>query len=137
VRDANGAIVVYTRVVTPRPPASTSFEGFWKEGPRRGKLGPQTTKFMAPSLMVHSLDAPSLGTTLTVVYAVPMGPSRCRLLARFPFKFNAALPRLVISKVPRWMQHAGQLNVLEDDQVRSAKRQHRFPRLCESGVLDV
>jgi hypothetical protein len=130
------------------PVTASGFEGYWAEGPRRGKLGPQSTKFIAPSLMVHSLNAPSLGTTLTVVYAVPMGPSRCRLMARFPFKFNAAIPRLIISKVPRWMQHAGapllvhacccstcarlpvltrrsptskgQLNVLEDDQVRAS-----------------
>ncbi len=112
---ANGG-PVELEVLSPGVTAG-GFDGLWQEGPRRGKLGPQTTKFVAPSLMYHSLVAPSLGTTLTVVYGTPSSPGRVRLLARFPFKFNSAIPRFVISKTPRWLQHQGQNGVLEDDVV--------------------
>lgn len=93
------------------------FDGIWREGPRKGKLGPQSTSFRAPQLMVHSLQAASLGTTLTVVYATPTAPGRSRLLARFPFKFNSPIPGFVISRTPRWLQHQRQNGVLEDDVV--------------------
>ena len=96
---------------------SSGFNGNWAEGPRKGKLGPQATKFVAPSLMYHSLEAASLGTTLTVVYATPASPGKSRLLARFPFRFNAGLPKFIIGNTPRWFQHQGQNGVLEDDVV--------------------
>jgi|APGre2960657444_1045066.scaffolds.fasta_scaffold18391_2 phenylpropionate dioxygenase-like ring-hydroxylating dioxygenase large terminal subunit len=97
--------------------SKAGFSGLWQEGPRKGKLGPQHTRFVAPSLMYHSLVAPSLGTTLTVVYGTPTTPGRVRLLARFPFKFNSAIPAFVIRNTPRWVQHQGQNGVLEDDVV--------------------
>ena len=112
---------------------AAGFDGLWAEGPRRGKLGPQTTRFTAPSLMVHSLSAPSLGTTLTVVYATPSSPGRVRLLARFPFRFNSALPRLVISKAPRWIQHIGQNGVLEDDVILLAAQERALESLTAEG----
>lgn len=114
---SNRANAAPVELEVPSPVTAAGFDGIWTEGPRRGALGPQSTRFLAPSLMVHSLSAKSLGTTLTVVYATPSAPGRVRLLARFPFKFNAALPRLVISKAPRWLQHLGQNGVLEDDQI--------------------
>jgi len=93
------------------------FQAFWEEGPRRGKLGSQATRFQAPQLMWHDLTAKGFGRILTVVYAVPIRKGECRLFARFPFQFQSALPRLLIGLRPRWLQHIGNHKVLEDDQV--------------------
>jgi phenylpropionate dioxygenase-like ring-hydroxylating dioxygenase large terminal subunit len=93
------------------------FTGFWAEGPRRGKLGSQATRFVAPCLMWHDLTSKQLGRTLTVVYATPMGKGQCRLFARFPFQFASPIPALFIRLTPRWYSHIGQNGVLEDDQI--------------------
>jgi phenylpropionate dioxygenase-like ring-hydroxylating dioxygenase large terminal subunit len=95
-------------------------EGFtasWPEGPRRGKLGSQTTTFAAPALMWHDLTAKGFARFLTVVYATPIRPGECRLIARFPFQFASRWPRLLLGLRPRWLQHLGNHTVLEDDQV--------------------
>jgi phenylpropionate dioxygenase-like ring-hydroxylating dioxygenase large terminal subunit len=92
------------------------FTGIWEEGPRSGKYGSQFTEFVAPSLMRHTLRTDQF-TTLTVVYAVPTTPGRCRLMARFPFIFKAALPRAFFKIVPRWWSHLSQNAILEDDQI--------------------
>jgi phenylpropionate dioxygenase-like ring-hydroxylating dioxygenase large terminal subunit len=95
-------------------------EGFtasWPEGPRRGKLGSQATTFAAPGLMWHDLTAKGFARFLTVVYATPIRPGECRLIARFPFQFASRLPRLLLGLRPRWLQHIGNHAVLEDDQV--------------------
>jgi phenylpropionate dioxygenase-like ring-hydroxylating dioxygenase large terminal subunit len=112
---------------------AAGFDGLWQEGPRRGKLGSQHTHFIAPSLMYHSLSAPSLGTTLTVVYATPIAPGKVRLMARFPFRFNSWLPRLVISRAPRWVQHVGQNGVLEDDQIILHKQERDYALTTAGG----
>lgn len=96
---------------------ASGFVGFWQEGPRRGQLGSQTTKFVAPNLMWHDLTSKQFGRTLTVVYATPMEKGKCRLFARFPFKFPNALPRLIFRLTPRWFSHIGQNAILEDDQI--------------------
>jgi len=92
------------------------FVGLWEEGPRSGKYGSQYTEFVAPTLMRHKLVTPAF-TTLTVVYATPTAPGKCRLFARFPFIFKAALPRMLFPLVPRWYSHIGQNAILEDDQI--------------------
>jgi phenylpropionate dioxygenase-like ring-hydroxylating dioxygenase large terminal subunit len=102
------------------------FEGIWKEGPRKGKYGTQFTEYQAPTLMRHTLRTPSF-TTLTVVYAVPTTPGRCRLMARFPFIFKAALPRLLFGLYPSWFSHTNQNAILEDDQIFL----HKQERLIE------
>ena len=96
---------------------ASGFKAFWEEGPRRGRLGAQSTTFLAPQLMWHDLTARGFGRILTVVYAVPIRRGECRLFARFPFQFQSALPRLLIGLRPRWLQHIGNHKVLEDDQV--------------------
>ena len=96
---------------------SSGFKAYWEEGPRRGKLGAQSTTFHAPQLMWHDLTAKGFGRILTVVYAVPIRRGECRLFARFPFQFQSAVPRLLIGLRPRWLQHIGNHKVLEDDQV--------------------
>jgi len=93
------------------------FRGTWAEGPRRGKLGRQDTTFVAPNLMWHEINSKQLGRTLTVVYATPTRKGECRLFARFPFKFAAKLPRIVIGLTPTWYSHLGQNAILEDDQI--------------------
>lgn len=93
------------------------FRGIWPEGPRKGKLGTQHTRFVAPSLMYHDLTSKQFGRTLTVVYAVPTRKGECRLFARFPFKFSSKLPSLFIKLTPRWYSHIGNNKVLEDDQI--------------------
>ena len=70
--------------------------------------------------------------TWTVAYATPTGPGRCRLMARFPFRFPAPdkpkkglmallpsvnLPDLALRRLPDWMNHLGQLKVLDDDNI--------------------
>ena len=102
------------------------FEGLWKEGPRKGKYGSQYTEFKAPTLMRHTLRTPQF-TTLTVVYAVPTTPGRCRLMARFPFIFKAALPRFFFGLYPQWFSHTNQNAILEDDQIFL----HKQERLIE------
>jgi phenylpropionate dioxygenase-like ring-hydroxylating dioxygenase large terminal subunit len=95
-------------------------EGFtasWPEGPRRGTLGSQATTFAAPGLMWHDLTAKGFARFLTVVYATPIRPGECRLIARFPFQFASRWPRLLLGLRPRWLQHIGNHAVLEDDQV--------------------
>ncbi|NJK33996.1 MAG: Rieske 2Fe-2S domain-containing protein [Oscillatoriales cyanobacterium SM2_2_1] len=93
------------------------FSGVWAEGPRRGKLGRQDTMFIAPNLMWHDLTSPQFGRTMTVVYATPIRPGQCRLFARFPFRFNSSLPKLIFGLTPRWWGHVGQNAILEDDQI--------------------
>ena len=100
----------------------TSFgpEGFtslWPEGPRRGKLGSQTTTFAAPCLMWHELTAKGFARILTVVYATPIRRGECRLFARFPFQFNSPWPGRLLGLRPQWLQHLGNHVVLEDDQL--------------------
>jgi phenylpropionate dioxygenase-like ring-hydroxylating dioxygenase large terminal subunit len=96
---------------------ASGFTGLWEEGPRRGKLGPQSTTFLAPGLMWHDLTAPGFARILTVVYATPIRPGACRLFARFPFQFRSPLPPLLLRLRPTWLQHLGNHMVLEDDQI--------------------
>ena len=93
------------------------FKGVWQEGPRKGKLGTQYTTFTAPCLVWHDLTSKQFGRTLTVVYATPISKGKCRLFARFPFKFAAAVPRFFIKLAPEWYSHTNQNGVLEDDQI--------------------
>ncbi len=93
------------------------FIGRWQEGPRRGTLGQQDTRFTAPNLMWHDLTSKQFGRTLTVVYAVPIRKGECRLFARFPFKFSSPWPGRFIRLTPRWYSHIGQNAILEDDQI--------------------
>lgn len=93
------------------------FTGFWAEGPRKGKLGSQHTRFIAPSLMWHDLTSQQFGRTMTVVYATPIRKGECRVFARFPFQFSSKLPGLLIQLTPTWYSHIGQNSILEDDQI--------------------
>ena len=92
------------------------FTGVWPEGPRRGTLGTQHTTFQAPCLMWHDLTAKGFARILTVVYATPIRPGECRLFARFPFRFESALPARLLKLRPEWLQHLANHVVLEDDQ---------------------
>ncbi|MEB3273271.1 MAG: Rieske 2Fe-2S domain-containing protein [Prochlorothrix sp.] len=93
------------------------FQGFWADGPRKGTLGSQHTRFIAPALMWHDLTSKQFGRTLTVVYVTPIRKGQCRVFARFPFKFASARFRTLFKLVPRWYSHLGQNAVLEDDQI--------------------
>jgi phenylpropionate dioxygenase-like ring-hydroxylating dioxygenase large terminal subunit len=93
------------------------FTGLWEEGPRRGALGRQDTRFIAPNLMWHDLTSKQFGRTLTVVYAVPVSKGKCRLIARFPFKFSSPWPGRFIRLTPTWYSHISQNAILEDDQI--------------------
>ena len=93
------------------------FKGVWAEGPRKGKLGTQYTTFTAPCLMWHDLTSKQFGRTLTVVYATPISKGKCRLFARFPFKFSSPIPRFFIKLAPQWYNHINQHGILEDDQI--------------------
>ena len=93
------------------------FSGVWEEGPRRGTLGRQTSRFVAPNFMWHDLTSKQFGRTMTVVYATPIRKGECRVFARFPFKFSSKIPALAIRLTPRWYSHIGQNSVLEDDQI--------------------
>ncbi|KAK3272287.1 hypothetical protein CYMTET_19409, partial [Cymbomonas tetramitiformis] len=73
------------------------FNGNWEVGPRLGKLGAQQTVYGAPTFMEHHLVSKQFGVTKTVVYVTPTTPGHCRLFARFPFKFDSAIPRFFIS----------------------------------------
>ena len=64
---------------------------------------------------------------------MPSAPGRVRLMARFPFRFNAALPRLVIKYAPRWVQHLGQNGVLEDDQIVLHKQERYLQAQLDAG----
>jgi phenylpropionate dioxygenase-like ring-hydroxylating dioxygenase large terminal subunit len=92
-------------------------KGIWAEGPRKGQLGTQYTTFTAPCLVWHDLTSKQFGRTLTVVYATPISKGKCRLFARFPFKFASPLPRFLIKLAPTWYSHLNQNGVLEDDQI--------------------
>ena len=63
------------------------FDAFWEEGPRRGKLGSQSTRFQAPQLMWHDLTAKGFGRILTVVYACRFARVNAVCLP-FPFSSN-------------------------------------------------
>jgi phenylpropionate dioxygenase-like ring-hydroxylating dioxygenase large terminal subunit len=93
------------------------FQGLWPEGPRKGTLGTQNTTFIAPNLMFHDLTSKQFGRTLTVVYATPISKGKCRLFARFPFKFASKIPAFFIKLTPRWYSHINQNLILEDDQI--------------------
>ena len=104
------------------------FQGVWEEGPRKGELGTQYTSFIAPCLMWHDLTSKQFGRTLTVVYATPIRKGKCRLFARFPFKFSSPIPAFLIELSPRWYSHINQNTVLEDDQIF----QHHLERSLEA-----
>ena len=93
------------------------FTGVWQEGPRRGTLGKQDTTFIAPGLMYHDLTSKQFGRTVTVVYATPTEKGKCRLFARFPFKFASKFPAFFIKLTPEWYNHTNQNRILEDDQI--------------------
>lgn len=93
------------------------FTGYWEAGPRKGTLGSQHTRFIAPALMWHDLTSKQFGRTMTVVYATPIRKGECRVFARFPFKFASKLPSFFIKLTPRWYSHLGNNTVLEDDQI--------------------
>jgi phenylpropionate dioxygenase-like ring-hydroxylating dioxygenase large terminal subunit len=93
------------------------FTGLWTEGPRKGKLGTQHTRFIAPNLMWHDLTSKQFGRTITAVYATPTRKGECRLFARFPFQFSSKIPAFFISITPQWYSHIGQNKILEDDQI--------------------
>ena len=93
------------------------FTGLWPEGPRRGKLGSQHTRYVAPALMWHDLTAKGFARILTVVYATPIRKGECRLFARFPFQFSSPWPGRLLRLRPQWLQHLGNHVVLEDDQL--------------------
>ena len=46
-----------------------------------------------------------------------MSKGKCRLFARFPFKFASSFPRFFIQLAPNWYSHLNQNGVLEDDQI--------------------
>ncbi|KAG2449650.1 hypothetical protein HYH02_005182 [Chlamydomonas schloesseri] len=96
--------------------SEAGFSGLWKTGPRAGKLGPQSTTFVAPSFMKHRLDSKGFAS-LTVVYAVPMEPGRCRLINRNVLRFNNAIPEAIFGLVPAWWWHVSSHLLLEDDQI--------------------
>ncbi|MBD2043212.1 Rieske 2Fe-2S domain-containing protein [Microcoleus sp. FACHB-672] len=100
-----------------RSSSKQGFTGLWEEGPRKGTLGQQHTRFIAPNLMLHDLTSKQFGRTMTVVYATPIRKGECRVFARFPFKFSSKLPAFFIKLTPRWYSHLGQNNILEDDQI--------------------
>eukprot|EP00929_Paragymnodinium_shiwhaense_P089882 TRINITY_DN50091_c0_g1_i1.p1 TRINITY_DN50091_c0_g1~~TRINITY_DN50091_c0_g1_i1.p1 ORF type:complete len:624 (+),score=136.66 TRINITY_DN50091_c0_g1_i1:67-1938(+) len=122
---------------------ASGFEGKQEAPPDFKKtVTERTTKFVAPCYMHHrirSAEAPKEAgnnqengspdfeagfETWTVAYATPTGPGRCRLMARFPFRFPPPknkwmpnLPRLALRKLPDWANHLGQLRVLDDDNI--------------------
>ena len=144
-----------------QPVSAAGFAGEQSQAPPLPSAGaPQgagakterTTLFKAPAYMHHKIrTSPSAGLgqgdletspgsddfgkgfeTWTVAYATPTGPGRCRLLARFPFRFPSPeprqgllgkllprvnVPKAVFARVPDWIQHMGQLTVLDDDNI--------------------
>ena len=144
------------------PVSAAGFEGVQAAAPPLPSAGvssavasaatERTSVFRAPTYMHHRIrtaparaaGAPTeAGTpteadfargfeTWTVAYATPTGPGRCRLLARFPFRFpeparrsgllgrllpTLNVPKMVFQRLPDWVQHMGQLRVLDDDNV--------------------
>lgn len=103
--------------------SAAGFSGIWPSGPRGGQLGPQATQFVPPCLMTHKIASQWRGfESMVVVYAVPVGPGRCRLLNRNAFKFNrggigSAVARAVMRLAPDWAIHMGTQVPLEDDQI--------------------
>jgi phenylpropionate dioxygenase-like ring-hydroxylating dioxygenase large terminal subunit len=67
--------------------------------------------------MWHDLTSKQFGRTLTVVYVTPIAKGKCRLFARFPFKFSSKIPKFFIQLTPQWYSHLNQNAILEDDQI--------------------
>ncbi|GFH13285.1 PaO domain-containing protein [Haematococcus lacustris] len=73
--------------------------------------------------MQHKLDASEKRgfQSLTVVYAVPQAPGRCRLINRNVVRFTrTSLPARLLRLLPRWVSHVGSHVPLEDDQAAHA-----------------
>ncbi len=128
VTDASHVPFTHHRTVSNRSTATSmnlkviesnkeGFKGVWEEGPRKGTLGTQYTNFIAPALIYQDLTSKKFGRTLTVVYATPISKGKCRLFARFPFKFASKIPAFLIKLTPTWYSHLGNNKVLEDDQI--------------------
>lgn len=92
------------------------FYGIWKQGLNARQTGKISTTFIAPSCMWHDINSPK-ARIITSIYAIPMRKGECRLIARFPFKFNSKIPQFFLKIRPRWYYHLGQNIVLEDDQI--------------------
>lgn len=98
-------------------------------GQEDAKTTERTSKYVAPTYMHHRIRTTGKDGTLdsgfetwTVAYATPTGPGRCRLFARFPFRFpepkrGPNIPKLVFKWLPDWVNHMGQLKVLDDDNI--------------------
>ncbi|MEM9540539.1 MAG: Rieske 2Fe-2S domain-containing protein [Cyanobacteria bacterium P01_E01_bin.42] len=110
----------------------SGFAGFWEEGPRQGKLGPQKTNFTAPHLMWHDIADSPFGQVMTVVYATPIEKGKCRALVRLPFRFKSAIPRFIFKITPRWYSHLNQMSILEDDQIFLHLQEREFANTGES-----
>lgn len=95
----------------------TGFRGEWPTGPRDGKWGPQSTEYVAPTYMRHTLATLPSFQNITSVYATPVAPGKCRLFVRNQLKFGSPLPGLVFKLLPDWMTHVSNHTVLEDDQI--------------------
>lgn len=139
------AIPLKVRLTTAVAP--NGFEGEQEAPPVfTGRATERTTVFRAPTYMHHRIRSSGgkAGTTpnqddfeagfetWTVAYATPTGPGRSRLLARFPFRFPEPKrppgvlgrllpainpPKLVFKFLPDWINHLGQLKVLDDDNI--------------------
>lgn len=110
----------------------SGFAGFWEEGPRQGKLGPQKTTFTAPHLMWHDIADSPFGQVMTVVYATPIEKGKCRTLVRLPFRFKSVFPRFIFKVTPRWYSHLNQMSILEDDQIFLHLQEREFAHTGES-----
>ncbi|GIL72273.1 hypothetical protein Vretimale_426 [Volvox reticuliferus] len=115
------------------PLSERGFDGIWKTGPRAGQLGPQSITFTAPIFMRTRLEAKAF-SAMTVVYAVPMRPGKCRLINRNIFRFNNPLPQLLISSVPRSWSHLSSHLLLEDDQIFLHLGEQEIARRREEGL---
>ncbi|GLI64211.1 hypothetical protein VaNZ11_007404, partial [Volvox africanus] len=115
------------------PLSKHGFDGIWKTGPRAGQLGSQSTTFIAPVFMRNRLDSKAF-SAMTVVYAVPMRPGRCRLINRNIFQFNNPLPQFLISSVPGWWNHISSHLLLEDDQIFLHLGEQEIARRRAEGV---
>ena len=85
--------------------------------------------FVAPNLVHHRFEIEERGRLLgLVMYSLPLGRSRCRLLFRGYGNFMTWIVKLR----PRWLDHLNQTKILEQDLPRIARMQQQIERLGQS-----
>ncbi len=108
--------------------SAKEIRGRWR-GTRTMNVLWQQLDFIAPNLVHYGINFPNKDWSVgLVLYALPLGRGRCRLLLR---RYRNFLTRKIKLK-PRWLEHLRQNRILEEDMSVVVGQQEEIKRLGNS-----